>query len=456
MVEIINQYSGEGKFHFVASKEFKLDLGFTITQFSDAKIELFCYFIHWAPESLPGIADLVNLNNTEEIKVSMEGKIHDPMGNIKVEEAFISKMNFHFDLTGFLFNLVLRVFKPVEIVFKEIESGSIRACAGLTNFIFRGCKTDDEDFHGLMVNLEDFPVYFRHVENYNEYAKSLNDLEETILVTSEASIDFSYESVNITDVMNNLSDLLSYACRTRISHIYEDYYFENIRFKTVLRPVITKEFNNKNNLIDSDHLENCSLKSYLETCYSNYLEFKNKFALNLVISFYLESVTHNYMDISFLLAATTLETILNGYEELCEEEGNPIIKGILKRNKKEILKILNEYEIEDLEEITEKIVDKISYKHPTLNDKLSTLTKDRRFLVELEEFDRDFIPIRNKIAHTGKFPETVNSSGKERAISLHEELNRLIYLLDRIILIILNYKEKPFINRMDNSIIVLE
>jgi hypothetical protein len=455
MGEIVSQYSGEGRFHFVASRKISIDLGFNLTQYSDAKIEIVCFLTDMTPEIFRGIFDLINLNNEDEVNVSMDGKVHEPNGKIKVEEAFIEKINYEFKPNSPSFKLVLRAFKPVEIIFKEIKSKNIWARAGLTNFIFRYCNETDES-NGLKIDLEDFSVYFKHTENYKVYKESLENFEETVLVTSEAYIDFSTSKLNFTDIMNNLSDLLSYACRNRISHIYEDYYFEDSCFKTILRPVITKEFKKNNNLIDYDHFEKCSLKSYLGSCYTKYLEFKDKFALNVVISFYLEAVTHNYTDISFLLCATTLETILNGYEELRKEEGNPLIKGIVKKNKKEVLKILNEYEISDSEVITEKIVDNISYKHPTLIDKISSLTKDRRFSFKLNKYDLDFGPIRNQIAHTGKFPDTVKSNGKIRDISLHEELNRLIYLLDRIILTILGYKEKPFLNKFDGSLIVLK
>ncbi len=52
--------------------------------------------------------------------------------------------------------------------------------------------------------------------------------------------------------------------------------------------------------------------------------------------------------------------------------------------------------------------------------------------------------IRNRIVHDGKFPEEIDS----RKIDAHEEETRLVYLLDRILLSILGYKGKPFVNIM--------
>lgn len=245
--------------------------------------------------------------------------------------------------------------------------------------------------------------------------------------------------------------MISYSCRNRISFIYEDYYFENRLFKTILNPLLTKEFNTKeNSLIDSNHIGNCNLKSYLELTYPKYSEFKNQFGLNVVISLYLELLTIKYVDMQFLLAVTALETILNGYAEMRQETGNPTTRSILRRNKKKTIEILENYDINN-NEIACKIAEKISNPSLNIHDKLNDFINDDDFQVELNEFDRDFIFIRNKIAHTGKFPKKIRYNGTEREISLGEEFNRLIYLLDRIILTILKYKEKPFYDKLGQT-----
>lgn len=455
MFELVKQYSGNGAFHFLLDKETILNLNFNLVQYSNANIYFECYLTPTSQEVLQNFVDIFNnFSQRKEIKVTMDGEV-ELNGKIKVEEAYLTTINIEYDKPNLLFKLGLTSFKPVELVFKEIKSGDIRAYAGLTNFVFKGCETIVNSYDGFKVSLNGFDVFFIQNENYKQKLDSLKKEDNSILVTSELLIHFSKGNLNFTEITTNLTDLLSYSCRNRISPIYEDYYSEDNLLKTVLRPVITKEFNKGYNLINSEHVEECNLKYYLKTCHKNYLEYQNKFALDIVIAFYLETITQNFTDISFLLAATTLETLLNGYEELREEERNPIIKGILKKNKKEILKVLKEFETQNSEEIANKIVDEIAYQHPTVNDKLSALTKDKRFKIKLNTFDRDFIPIRNKIAHTGKFPETINSNGSERTISMQEEFTRLIFLIDRIILAILSYRESPFM-KLDGSITVLK
>ena len=50
----------------------------------------------------------------------------------------------------------------------------------------------------------------------------------------------------------------------------------------------------------------------------------------------------------------------------------------------------------------------------------------------------------------------INSSGNERNIEINKELNRLIYLLDRIILTILGYNGEPFLNIFESKKEILD
>ena len=464
--EIVKKYFGKGTFHFYLDKEITQDLGFSLVLYSNAKIEIECYPIEGSLQTLKNIVDLINIfAQNRDIKVSMNGEVYpnekiNPKGKIKVEDAYVTNLSINHDKEiGITIKLKLLMFNLVEIIYSENQSktGNITAFAGLTNFVFGGCNTILSKDDTIKVEFEEFEVYFIQNENYKEQIKYLENKEKTILVTSEAFMEYSkMEQLNFSEIMTHLSDLVSYPSRNRITHIYEDYYFEGKYLKTILRPAITKEYYNGNTLIDFKHWDNCNLKFYLESCFKTYLESLDNFAFNIIITFYLEAVTHNYQDISFLLGTTTIETILTGYSEVRKEEGNPIIGSNRKKNKKEIIKILEKNLIDSPNELAEKIVEKISSPHPNVNDKLSNLIKDERFSMKLHKYDRDFMNIRNQIAHTGQFPEIINSSGKMRDIILIKELNRLIYLLDRIMLTILDYTEKPFLNKMTDTLEVLE
>lgn len=443
-MHVVKEYSGQGLFHFTSNEmNFDVtDLNFLIKQYSNSKIEIYCH------PPFQVLAHIINF--MQDLTVSIDATIESE-GHLNIKEVLISTFNMDAKDHMLSFKLTLRVFEPVEIIFKNNESSNIKMGVGLTNFIFNSCENQDES--GILAILENFSVYLKHHENYREYSKLLNDRKETKLVTAEAIIDSKCNSLNFRELSDNLSYLLSFASGTLISPIYEDYYSEEGIFKTILRPIFTDEFKKDYQLITES---GCNIKDYLEDCFSNYSKIKHIYGLNIVINFYLSGINHDYVDISFLLLVTSLETILEGYAETREIEENPIQKQIYIKNRQNTLKILNDFSIDESEKIADLIVEKVSYSHLTIPDKLNAFIKDERHVIKLDRYDRDFITIRNKIAHTGKTPKKINSSGSERDISITEEFNRLNHLLDRIILTVLGYKHKPFINRMNNEIMQLD
>lgn len=461
--EFVKKFYGKGTFDFFyLDEKIEQEFGFSLVQYSNAEIEIECYPIESSFKTQKNTLELFNTSaNNIDIYASINGEVYpiekvNPAGKIQVETAYLNVVNFNFNNGLATFKFKLKIFNPVEIFFSDIhsEEGNITAFAGLTNFIFEGCQTivNPRDF--TKVELEDFIVYFIKNENYEDIKELLDKEKEDILVTSEVMVEYSKNNaINFSKIAENLSDLLSYSNQNRISHIYEDYYINDNYLKTILRPVFTKKFFKKKELINLNYYpDKCNLKIYLESCYENYLKSLEIFAFDIIISFYLESITHNYVDISFLLGTTTLETLLAGYAEMRKEKGDPIIVSTQKQNKKEILKLLRDNSTENANEIADKIIDKISYPYPSVNDKLTNLIKDERYFLKLGKYDRDFMNIRNKIAHTGKFPKTIKSSGIERNLSEIEERNRLLHLLDMIILKILNYTDKPFFNKLNNEI----
>lgn len=436
---VVKEYFGKGLFRFTSHiQNFNVtDLNFIIRQYSDAKIEIICQPPFLA---LPHIINLMQF-----LKVSIEGDI-DSKGHVNIKEASISTFKLNGENNQFSVNLTLKVFEPVKIVFKDKKTKNIKISLGLTNFLFENCEENDE--RGILANLENFSIFLKPHENYNDYYKLLNDSKETKLVTAEAIIESKCKNLNFVEIFENLGYMLSFASGTLVSPIYEDYYDEEEIFKTILKPFFTTNFKKGHQLITGS---GCNIKNFLEMSFYNYSKFSHKYGLNIVITFYLSGIRQEYLDIRFLLLVTALETLLEGYAETRELEENPIQKHLYEKNRKHTIKILNKFNIENHEKIADLIVEKVSYSHLTIPDKLNALIKDEKHEIKLDKFDRDFITIRNKIAHTGKVPETINSSGTERDIDIRDEFNRLNHLLDRLILRILNYKGNPFINRINNE-----
>ena len=179
----------------------------------------------------------------------------------------------------------------------------------------------------------------------------------------------------------------------------------------------------------------------METTYDKYQEFKEVFNLKSVIHLYLISRFALFTEAKFLLAVVSLESLLSSFEEYQKSNGVTIETGLVKKTEKIVTRELKKEGIELEEQIINRIATSIAYPHTTFQEKLISIIK--MFNVKYSSEDLELINLRNKIAHTGQFPKKYNNS---RIIVPNDELNRLIYLLDRILLSILDYKNKPFLN----------
>jgi hypothetical protein len=63
------------------------------------------------------------------------------------------------------------------------------------------------------------------------------------------------------------------------------------------------------------------------------------------------------------------------------------------------------------------------------------------FNVQFDTKDLSFIKIRNKLVHEGRFPSNVDPVG---------EYTRFVNFIDRILLLILGYRGKYYLNRLNN------
>lgn len=318
----------------------------------------------------------------------------------------------------------------------------------MTNFVFTGCAytvvngVNTLDKFNAEVNGMNF--LFKKAEDYKAVEKKLKD-EKGCLLTSEAIVEVSNTKTDkANSAIFNIIELLSLATRNFVSPIYEDRYSNGVLVKTVLNPVLTMNYNPANDLINTRNPNPCTLKIFLESTYDKYQEYKDSLGLNSVIHLYLISQYAVFTESKFLLGVVSLESLSSHFEEYLKGKGKNIKPSQIGRTRKNIAKILKEEKISIDADVLEKIVNSIAYPFATFNDKLIALL--RSFNVKYESKDLELINnIRNRIVHDGKFPETIDS----RQIDPHDEEGRLVYFLDRILLSVLDYKNKPFLNIMN-------
>ena len=149
----------------------------------------------------------------------------------------------------------------------------------------------------------------------------------------------------------------------------------------------------------------------------------------------------NYVDSSYVLLISALESFLLAHENQCRKNGEDINPSSFKRVKKTIYDFFNDYECNIDEEGLELLTKKVAYGNTTVLDKFSLLKNKDKFKsnLNLKPEDYDFPKIRNEIIHTGKVPKEINSSKGKRKINIGVEYKRVLFLVDKIILSLLEY-----------------
>lgn len=422
--EIFNCYSCVGTFSF-NSKEFTSE--FYLVQYNDGKIDLiiggFFTFLFMERYSV------------KDDYCSVSAKIIDGSATVKIDEAVIGNISFNSG-NGKPTYAILNVYKPVIIESNNNDEKLNQdvILVYLTNFLNN--PTKQGDFEKFNIENEDYLIEFKGIHDYDESKTLLYERKEDILITSMAKINLKNKDIDIIEDMNKLTYLISYINRTHISPVCFNFYENRYLIKSILYPVLTTKFSNKEKLIETKYI-----KYFIEKCYSIFLENYHEFSLNIVISIYLESLLSNYVDSSYILLVTALESFLLSHEDQCIKNGEIINPSSIKRIKKDIVKFFDKKDYDMIEEDLEELSGIVAYKNTTLGEKFSLLKNKDKFKsnLNLKSEDYDFPTIRNKIIHTGKVPKEINSSKGKREINMGMEYNRTLFLLDKIILSLLEY-----------------
>lgn len=442
----IRDYKGKGTFEFKAEIPFKEEANFTLCFYSNARIKVKASFVLSKTKAKPIMEELKTRSG-----IGLNGILFDEskdIGTISIEKMvvnFLSSISCELGRELLTLQLEMLGLSNVNIIYSNRESTCVEIHYGLTNFTFWGCEYPEEngrflpDKFNAEINNLDF--LFNKVKNYEDIESELK-VKKGCYVTSEAIVSLTIdESDKASFIILDVAKLLSLATRNFVYPIYEDYFYNGKLIRTTLKTVLTTNYNNANQLINVyPYTDICVLKDFLETTYDKYQEFKDIFNLKSVINLYLISRFALFTEAKFLLAVVSLESLLSSFEEYQKSKETPIETGLVRKTEKILTRELKNEGIELEEQIINRIATSIAYPHTTFQEKLMSLFK--MFNVKYSPEDLELITLRNKIAHTGEFPEKYDS----RIIIPNDELNRLIYLLDRILLSILDYKNKPFLN----------
>lgn len=421
--EIFNCYACIGTFSF-KDKEFTSE--FYLVQYNDGNIDLIIggFFTFLFMERF----------SVKDDYCSISAKLLYGSASVRIDEAVIANISVNSGNSKPTY-AILNVYNPITIEsnnYEEFNHDTILVY--LTNFLNN--STSQGDFQKFNIENNNYLIEFKGIHDYDEYKTLLYERKEDVLITSMAKINLKNKDVDIVGEMDKLTYLISYINRTHISPVCFNFYDNGNLIKSVLYPALTTKFSNKEKLIETNNI-----KYFIEKCYPIFLENYQDFSLNIVISIYLESLLSNYIDSSYILLVTSLESFLLSHEDQCIKNGEKINPSSIKRIKKDIVKFLDRKDYDIIEEDLEELSEMLAYKNTTLGEKFSLLKNKDKFgsNLNLKPEDYDFPTIRNKIIHTGKVPKEINSSKGERKINMAVEYNRTLFLLDKIILSLLEY-----------------
>lgn len=421
--EIFNCYACIGTFSF-KDKEFTSE--FYLVQYNDGKIDLIIggFFTFLFMERF----------SVKDDYCSISAKLLDGSASVRIDEAVIANISVNSGNSKPTY-AILNVYNPITIEsnnYEEFNHDTILVY--LTNFLNN--PTSQGDFQKFNIENNNCLIEFIGIHDYDEYKTLLYERKEDVLITSMAKINLKNKDVDIVGEMDKLTYLISYINRTHISPVCFNFYDNDHLIKSILYPALTTKFSNKEKLIETNNI-----KYFIEKCYPIFLENYQDFSLNIVISIYLESLLSNYVDSSYILLVTSLESFLLSHEDQCIKNGEIINPSSIKRIKKNIVKFLDRKDYDIIEEDLKELSEMLAYENTTLGEKFSLLKNKDKFRsnLNLKPEDYDFPTIRNKIIHTGKVPKEINSSKGERKINMAVEYNRTLFLLDKIILSLLEY-----------------
>lgn len=421
--EIFNSYACVGTFSFTG-KEFTSE--FYLIQYNDGKIDLI----------ICGLPTLLFMErySVKDYYCSIFAKLIYNSATVKIDEAVIANISVNSG-NGKPTYAILNLYNPITIEsenYEELNPNTILVY--LTNFLNN--PTHQGDFQKFNIENDNYLIEFKGIHDYSEYKTLLYERKEDVLITAMAKINLKNKDIDIVGEMDKLTYLISYINRTHISPVCFNFYDNGHLIKSILYPALTTKFSNKEKLIETDNI-----KYFIEKCYPIFLEKYLDFSLNIVISIYLESLLSNYVDSSYILLVIALESFLAAHENQCKNNGEIINPSSINQKKKIMLDFFSkkgyDIDVNDLELLTEKV----AYGETSLIEKLSLLKKKDKFKthLNLKSEDYGFPTIRNKITHTGKVPKEINSSKGKREINMAVEYNRTLFLLDKIILSLLEY-----------------
>jgi hypothetical protein len=381
-------YEGKGTISFPKVKDIKGS--FQLTFQEDCKV----YLVFNTDERIPHEVLNLDVNPGSFLGESVNSEYH-----IKIDKIYLSKINLaSFNDTSMRFS----IFHPVKITYQHInKKDKIELSRGISNLLFWGTETTRYGDWFSRGTLRFKPEKNKEacLVQLKEFIKIKERLKENggVRVTSELKIEGSYKEIEeLREMSKDIQVLCSLASGNYVTAMCEDVFNKNSHAlcETTLLPLKTYPFSSREPLIDTSLHYVREFKDYLESTYSLFKKRKNSLHLPYVIELFITSKMHLPLELQYSMSTTSLECLEHYF-----------------RNWQSLR------ETRSLNDKTERLLNYFHVPHNNTEVQINT--------------------IRNSIVHEGRFPPNVDG---------FKALIKLRNLLDRILLVILGYKGKPYYN----------
>jgi hypothetical protein len=418
MPVVSRTYPGSGTFSFDFGLQVAVD--FKINARTDAWIEV-ATILPVNPQTL----QLINENNRRGklVEASLTGQVSSPKnGQLTAKKLLLDTMNLDVNPQSQTLSLTMVSRDAIVIEYSTGQpNGAAELRHGLTNFVFRGCQASRNasgvSFDKFTATIDGLFVTYQLLPSFRQTAHTL---PQDTLLTAEAIVQVKPNELDrANDVVYDSLMLLSLANGNYIASIYEDLFQQGSLVKTVLKPAKTMAYYAPDRCIDTDNLVACDLQTFLETTFKDYRRLKQDLGLAIVLEYYLQAKRAALLQLKYLVAVVGVECLLSYVPSYFSKIGKwKLGSGLL-----------------------DWIVGKIRRRpgRRSLRRKMAALLE--HFSIPYEQSDLRFIKIRNVLVHTGRFPRSVDGV---------EAYNGLMHFLDRVVLRILGYQGKHYLNRLND------
>ncbi|MBI2184980.1 MAG: hypothetical protein HYU39_08495 [Thaumarchaeota archaeon] len=339
--------------------------------------------------------------NNPPLQANLEGALLDMRGEIKVRQIVLNQTTISTKSDESPFTFEFLPFEPVFIILDPVSDNTeVEYRMGLTNLLLLGTewieRGENRLLNKLTLSLDGQTLSLELLKPHSEISEELRQSRSTKVTSHLLTTAALGKAEMVEELASTICILLSFATGTWVTWLWEDCFYQGKLVRTTLFPSKTIPYHGSDSAIDCENGK--ELQDFVQTSYPNYLTAKDNLGLNIVIEYYIHSKVARLLELKYLIASIGMECLKSHVPQYISTKGK---KADVSTFRKSLEVLFDEHSM------------------------------------PYQPSELDFIGIRDKIIHTGRFPPGTN---------IIDEYRSLINLYDRAILTILAYRGKPYLN----------